>query len=287
MDLHHKIKAIIVLILFNFNLCLSQNEAYGVYSDSIYPKIETDYYEVKKIFVSLNESYNIDPNQKYNFAYHSLKNDDVDYFKKLMKDLILNYGFKYSKYDISLKSNNLKDNSFSNLLKRRDLENWLFNESDSLFPLWIKENPRSFEVRTKIQELVIVDQSMRIGFPDFDSLIWDAISIRDYKNFQSLLSLCDSNGILPNNFDQGYGSLDWFYIFLHNIKSYQTLEIWDEFLPYLEKTYFAGKISNECFIMYDRVLIQFYGYQYYGFFEDVPVKDEKGLYERRLKYGFI
>ena len=71
---------------------------------------------------------------------------------------------------------------------------------------------------------------------------------KDYLNLKTLLQLCDSNGVLPNNFDQGIESSNWFIIYLHNIKSYQTFEIWEEFLPYLERTYLAGKIDNDCFL---------------------------------------
>ena len=277
----------IFLLLFISNLSYSQNPSYKLFDDSIYPIIDKEYDKAKSLFISLNEAYQVDPIFKKIFCFYALKHDDLDYFKNSMKYLIVNYGYKYSKYDLSLSLIDTSKLTLTKLLKDNNLENWLFDVSDSLYPVWIKNNPRSFEVKQKLNEINTIDQAMRIGFNDLDSLTWDAIMKKDYLNLKTLLQLCDSNGILPNNFDQGIGSSDWFTIYLHNIKSYQTFEIWEEFLPYLERTYLAGKIDNDCFVMYDRILAQFYGVQYFGFLEDVPIKDEEHLLERKEKYGFL
>jgi len=110
----------------------------------------------------------------------------------------------------------------------------------------------------------------------------------DRYNISTLKQLANkNNGILPNNFDHGIGtSLIWQGSFLHNLCSGDIMENWNEALPYIENTYFAGKINDSLFRLLDQQLKQHLGVQYYGFEKDTPVIDEEQLVERRMKYGF-
>ena len=280
--------SIVLFYLFTNNLYFAQNPSYKFFWDSIDPILITNYPKAKELFISLEKKHEIDPNIKKFLAVKSLQKNDIEYFKITMQNLIEKQGYKYSKYDLSLESKESSEEKLSSLLKEKKMENWMFQQSDSLYPVWVKNNPKSFEVKKKIEELSILDQAMRVGFTDLDSVVWDVIAKKDYASLKILLKLCDSNGILPNDFDQGIGVyINWSFVFLHNIKSYQTFEIWNEMFPYIEKTYLAGKITSDCFLMYDLTLAQFYGYQYYGFLKDVPIKDEEHLAERKKKYGFL
>ena len=160
----------IFLLLFISNLSFSQNPSYKIFNDSIYPIIDKEYDKAKTLFISLHEEYKVDPIYIKTFSFYALKHDDLDYFKNSMKDLIVNYGYKYSKYDLSLSLIDTSKLTLTKLLKDKNLENWLFNVSDSLYPVWIKNNPRSFEVKQKLNEINTIDQAMRIGFNDLDSL---------------------------------------------------------------------------------------------------------------------
>lgn len=281
-------RALLVSLLLMSNLGISQNNSFRIIFDSINPIVSDNYPKAKRIMRSLERKYQVDPAEKLNFLYVSLENNDIHYFKREIKKMLKYHGFKFSKHD---KSRNSFQNSFVELVNSKQLGDWLCEKSDKYYPRWIKNHPEAFEIKRKIDELFIKDQ-MRVDIYIQDSLcsqiILGQINAIDKNNLKSLLQLCDSKGILPNHIDHGVGTYyPWQTILLHNMKSDDFFEVWEEILPYIEKTYFAGKIGDDLFRLYDQMLHQFFGYQFFGFEKNAPIKDPEHLIERKRKYGFL
>lgn len=276
-----KIATLILFLSLNI-FCNAQNPSFRIIFENIYPIISTDYTRAKQMFIDLEKNHIIDPAEKLLFLYESLRNDDISYFKSEIKGLMENSGYRYSKIERSF------DDNLTLLINEKGLEEWIFSQSDSLYPIWVKNNPRAFEIRKKIDELIIRDQ-MRgfVYYQDSACNLGQELKKLDLSNFYDLMSLVDKNGILPNHIDHGLGTYyTWQIILLHNLYSDRFYEIWERILPYIEKTYFAGKIGDDLFRLYDQCMARQFGYQYYGFEKNIPIKDEEHLAERKRKYGF-
>jgi hypothetical protein len=280
-------------IQFSFSLFFSQNESFRIISEKIDPICSTNYEGAKKIFQEIEEKYQIDPAEKLLFLKYSLENNDIRYFKSSMKKLIKNNGYNYAIEDSKFKQRNF---NFIELIRLKEVESWLIKKSEKYYPIWIKNHQHAFSIKLKIDQLIVKDQ-MRGYFCriyDQDSTVGadKMLAEIDYSNFRELLILADENGILPNHIDHGIGTYySWQGILLHNLKTVSGkdyfLKIWEEILPYIEKTYFSGKIGYDLFQLYDQFLAQNYGYQYYGFEKNVPVFDLEHLEDRKIKYGFL
>lgn len=273
---------LIVIFLTLSLFGISQNPSFRIIFEEIYPIISTDYFKAKQMLIDVEKKYEIDPAEKLLFLYESLRQNDTSYFKSEMKGLMENNGYRYSKRERSL------DDNLTILINEKNLEDWMFTQSDSLYPIWVKNNPRAFEIRRKIDAMIILDQT-RGYFYDMDSTCgsYSELEKLDYSNFIDLISLADKNGILPNHIDHGVGTYyTWEIILLHNLKTDHFFENWERILPYIEKTYFAGKIGDDLFRLCDQWMVRLFGYQYYGFENGVPIKDEEHLAERRKKYRF-
>lgn len=261
-----------------------QNPSYKFIRDSIEPLYSTNYLKAKKLFLNLEKKYEVDPYEKLVFLNSVLENDDVKFFKKEIKVLIKDFGFRYPHFIDTGKQ------LISDVVRRKGLTVWMCTQSEKLYPQWVQNNPRAFEIQTRINELVVSDQR-RVFIFSSDSACADAsmsnVYANDLDNYHQLFLLWDQERILPNNFDQGLGTTQkWELILWHLLKSENHEAIWQQFLPHLERMYFAGKIGDAIFRDYDFILATWFGYQYYGFQGEVPVKDAEHLLERREKYGF-
>lgn len=272
---------------FILNSANAQNPSYGFIYDSIFPLTTNNYKKAKDLFLQIEEQYKVDPNETFLFVKKSLQNNDLPFFKSKIKNLIEDHGLRYSNQEYSL----VFDYEFTTLLKENNIEAWMVKQSDSLFPIWVKNNPRAYEIQRKMHELLIIDQGLRsTRLPVSDSIcdVWTIIEQQDYDNLFALLSTVDSSRVLPNNFDHGIGVYNlWKIVFLHNIKTTKIEDIWNLMQPYLEKTFLEGKISDDCFYMLDYHSSNQFGYQYFGYIKDVPIKTKDNLVEIRRKLGFL
>lgn len=274
---------ILLVILIN-TTGYSQNRSYNIIRDSIDPIISTNYTQAKKIFLSVEKEYNVDPYEKLFFLKSALQNGDVKYFKKEIKVLIKKYGYRFSGYV------NVGQEVIFEVVNQNDLTDWMRLKSEKLYPKWVAENPRAFEIQKIMDELVVADQRRKYMLTNDTNCIEVAVNNlynNDLDNYHQLFLLWDEEHFLPNNFEQGLGTTQkWELILWHLLKSDNHESIWKDFLPHLERLYFAGKIGDSIFRDYDYILATWFGYQYYGFQGDVPVKDIEHLEERRKKYGF-
>lgn len=281
-------------LLFSF-YCYSfgQNETYKVIYDSVYPLIEkNDYQNAKKTWEKYRLSINADPSEQLLFLSFSLKNNDEKFYKKHIVDLMHLYGWSYKATD-TLPENIYKSQLLQEIKQKRLVE-WTIKKSNKYYTKWRNQHPYSIYFQDKMNQLVYADQSIRkyssINSNDSiqNKLLWDLEAQIDNENIEKIIELTKmNNGIIPNNFDNGYGTYFKInFIIWHSLKNPNTIQkTWDLLLPYIEKTYFAGKISYSLFMAYDKWIYQFFGYQYYGTLgENIPVKDSDLLEERKKKY---
>lgn len=284
------VKTFVFIFIFLTYNSFGQNPVFRL-MDSISSIADTNYYLGKKALINLEHKYTVDPAEKLLFLVQSLKNKDIKYFKKSIHKLIINNGFRYSK------DNHELYNRYSHITKyliENGLEEWLLNESAKNYYKWVKNNPKAFEVRCQMENLLEVDQTRTYFYEMWSNKLLDSAEIAqelrkfDNDNLNNLIKITNSIGILPNHFDHGIGTYYlWQISFYHNFYPETIIEVWNKMLPYIEDAYFSGKIGSGLFQLYDFQLNMLFGYQYYGFLKNVPVKDAEGLENRRKKYGFI
>ena len=274
---------LLLLFLMPFYL-FCQNPAYRL-CDSILALAETDYAKAKNQLISVSKKHSIDPCQRVNFLMYSYNHKDYSFLKSQVKYLIKQHGF-------TMQGDKAAFNYYS-LFISGELSAWHKRTYHKYYPKWYKKNIDKIETIHAIEELHTQDQ-MLSKFAEFsiDSSsqasknIFSMIAREDYDHITKIVELSKKNGGLPNNFD--YGPFTYQYIkgiLWHNLKTPENFsKAWDLLFPYLEQAYFKGKISSEFLHIYDYFLNQYYGYQYYGFLANVPVKDKESLAERKKHY---
>jgi hypothetical protein len=247
---------------------------------------DTNYSLAKQKIKTLSRQHKIDPQDKLLFLYSSLQNKDIPYFKKNIKKLIINDGFHYSKY-----YQQTVDINFSQLVKNQNLESWLLNISEKNHYKWVKNHPIAYEIQKQIIEISILDQTRQYlyriqnKFQTSDSIAYFILKENDGIAFERLIKLCQSINGIPNSMDYGIYTSNLFSIsFWHSLYPDCIENNWQRILPFVENTYFEGKIGTDLFWIYDFQLTNHFGYQYYGTIPDVPVKDSLNLTHRQVKY---
>ena len=278
-----KISKLFLLFLMPFYL-FCQNPAYRLY-DSIYVIAETDYIKAKSMFQAIRKKYPIDPLLIGSFLAYSYDHKDYSFLKEEVSYLIKCHGF-------TMQGSKAAFNYYA-LFISGELSVWHKKTYHKYYPKWYKKNIDKMETIQAIDELHTQDQMLSKfaelavdTFSQASKNINSMIAKEDYNHIAKIVELSKKNGGLPNNFDHGaytYQKIQG--ILWHNLKTPENFsKVWDLLFPYLEQAYLKGKISSEFFHIYDYFLNQYYGYQYYGFLANVPVKDKEGLAERKKRY---
>lgn len=276
--------SLLFLLLLISSQLDAQNASYCIINNEIYPALDSNYQYAKTRFLEVENDHRIDPSWELYFLEHSLINKDIDFFKDRIQSLIKLNGYRFTRTDtLRYRQNELHDLIFEN-----QLEDWLLSKSDSLFPLWIAKNPKAYELSQRLEKLRILDQTRGNYYRIYDtcSLSREYLQRIDYENFANLIMICkENNDKVPSTFDIGFGSA-WNLILLHNLRKENMFDIWNMTLPYIEKAYFEGSISESYFRLFDQLLVRQTGYQYYGFEGDKPIWEEEYVKERKSRYNF-
>jgi hypothetical protein len=271
-----------------------QNSMYKIIHDSIYPNLEQNFPFAKKQFVKHYESNLFDPGETAFFCYFLLENDEIKLYKRVVKHLSKNFGWGISFVYPSLVKNTSAEFLISKIYQK-GLYNWTLNATKKNEIKWIAKNPKKHEIGNRITILFNSDQFLRKVLMNFnksndfiDSDIEAKVLFGDDRILTELIGLSvENDSLLPNNFDNGVGiSGKVQIIILHNLKNDHFLDNWNLLLPFIEKTYFAGRISSSIFKAYDIAHEIHFGTQYFGTLDmNIPIKDMSTLKERRLKYA--
>jgi len=285
---------LIVGALFINEHIVAQNNSYTIIYDQVYPRLnEGNYFLAKSLFEDLKQIYNIDPAERVKFSRYALENGDIDYFKSEQIDLIKNYGYFFTSADT------IKFGIYHELLKKNNLLEWLIDQTNQNYPLWVKENPDAFFMQQKILAMTEANKSRYYFYRlmDYHNERNDSLAHNevlkylqdfDFTQLYEIIEISRNNG-LPNNFDFGYNTYYQIQIILTNnmFDKFNFERTWHHIFPLLEMAYFDGKISNTFLFLYDEACEKHYNHQYYGTLENVTVKDSTGLKARRIKFGLF
>ena len=300
--LFHKIMnfLFLLLLLCFSNLCFSQNNSYQIFEDSIFPTMDVNYVESKKIYIKYQQKGSYDPQYCLYFLKKSLVNNDIHFFKKEIIYLMKKYGYHYSFFDTL----SFQESELDIEIKQLNLSKWLVKKSDKLYPKWIRSNSTYIEMYAQMKSAYSSDQLIRKISFDLHPLILEGKtdSILQYiylQNYDSLINYIDlknvliikewchvNNDIMLNNFDNGTEILRIVSLVItHNFKRKKNLiQTWELLYPFVENAYLIGKIPFDFFYYYDEALLKHYGYQYYGTLgEEIPITDSETYNIRRKK----
>ena len=286
-----------ILFFFAFTLpinVISQNECYQFVSEKINPILDSSYWEAKKMWTRYEKKQVIDPTLEIFFLGDALKNNDIRFFKKRIKRLIRDYGFKYSSFDTSLTENS--GTNLNELFHKKDLVNYMLKLNSKYYGTWVKSNLNSNEIRDNLKDIMTKDQHAIISLTfsessficdSMDVLLLERLHSLNVQHFHNLMSLITKIGRLPNNYDDGFYSYNVLQIIVwHNLKVKSSFkDTWSLIFPYYEKAYLDGKVNDDLFWMYDQMLSKHEGKQYYGYLgKNVPIEDEENFNARKEKY---
>jgi len=273
----------------------SQNNSYKFLEQNVYPFIDKgDYERAKENWIHYKHKSSIDPQESFLFAIEALQENDTSFFKQIISGLIKERGFHITINDtLACCRNNVTD-----LFIEKSIIDWLFDEVGKLYPLWLQDHHSILFVEKKVDQLFQNDQIFLEFRPskyfqncpsEVDSAYWKTVAELDLRHISELASLCKSINSIPNHFDHGLGIYYKLgYIVWHNLKIPSNRDFaWKILLPWIDKGYFEGKIGTDLYESYDYWLNQHTGFQFYGFIENVPIKDSVEFGRRLKKYGFF
>lgn len=280
---------IIVLLISHFK-ALSQKKPYFFIYENLDSLVSVNGYEhTKQLIQSYDKKFTVYPDEVLRFLDYSLDNEDVIYYKTCIKSFSKKYGYILSKNDtIDLKY--MGDGTFVKKIEKNGLIDWTMETTQKNYKKWISNNPDVININRKLYALEQKDQYLRIitaSFMHLDSAYYaKELENGDYDNLLSLLQIYKENdSIIPNSFDNGVKHPQAWLVIWHNIKNpNQFNTTWALLMPYIEKTYFAGKIGVYYFQVIDYWMNEFYGEQYYGTLKNVPIRDIEHFEERKKKY---
>lgn len=283
------IVASITIITFT---SFSQNPTYSIIYDSIYPLLESEYNQAKRIWIKCQEIGEIDPNETLLFLSSSLKNGDVRFYKKSIVKLMKEYGWNYTYLD-TLDEKIIRSKLLQEI-KNNGLTTWTLKKSKKHHYKWRIAHPLSIMFQDKIRSIIYTDQIITRFVPNEiitieSELINKMISEIDYENIQEIVHMCNLNdGYLPNHFDNGIGTYSKIMLIIwHNLKTPENIDkTWKALYPYIEKTYLSGKISYTIFMAYDQWYYSIYGKQYYGTLgKAIEIEEKETFIDRKNKLG--
>ncbi|MBS1941498.1 MAG: hypothetical protein JST38_11560 [Bacteroidetes bacterium] len=201
-------------------------------------------------------------------------------FKTVLLDLAANHGF--------FENGPMKINALREALDSGGYAIWLASKRDSCRIHFLRTHIDRSEVMRRMRRIYELDQARALveRYSSVDSVTYSIVTGIDQENLYEIIALAHEYG-LPNDFDDLWNTSGLVELVLFhcgkNPHGFQ--QRWDAIMPYLNKAYAAGKIGSEYLRIYDTTLYMNAGVQYYGTLENAPVRDPKGLPQRRAERG--
>lgn len=232
------------------------------------------YSQQKELFLSIkHRRKKADPVCTLSLLDYALQNNDTAFFKKEMKMLIRNFGYKLDNYSVY--------SGFYVDITTGKLSKWFEKTHKKEYSRWKSRNVNEYIASQKIEALFQSDQSlMRLSselYPllnaESERVFLEELINNEYELiFQNFLSLCSILNELPTNFNSGYlGGNIANLIIDHSISNKLLINKRMELiLPYWQISYDKGEIDDYIFWLYDEASIQFFGYQCYNTHDNFP-----------------
>lgn len=275
-----------LIFLSSSNSAFNQSYPHFSATDSIASVIFDDYQKGKELLESLEKKYKIEPSMEIIFVFQSLRNDDLNFFKKRIKKLVVRHGCNW--FTTIAFQKRTKVIPMLELAEEKKVDKWLMINSDKWIKKWTKNNLLTNEIRLEIEKLVVKDQQL---IKDYMPLINSDTLSRELKNLLSekmqqegkiiindVVKLCQLNGgVLPNSFDNGVGIIGQISMFIgHNseISEENFVYTWGLMTKYIEDAVLQEKIGSDLLLLHDQYSFQWFGYQKYGYLgSEIPVKE--------------
>jgi hypothetical protein len=267
----------------------AQNKTWKYFEDSVTQVAETDYVRAKKNLLNCGPC-KYDPVDLFYFMIPVIRNKDFRFYKKTMKVLIEDFGFQYTYRDTLIQAfeNVLLDEIYLN-----NLHHWTLKTSKKKFPKYIKENPNSIFISNTLNNIRRMDQYSRFYVFNFkykllpkltslDSLdvqkvefhVDSLVNAQDLDHIIQIQDLCIKNGRrLPTNFEGTWNASGKVsFIIFHNLKQGNNIDqVRERLMPYVEKAFLEGSLPAYQFESFDYYLNEYFGVQYYGTLNEVPL----------------
>lgn len=278
------IKLFLVVLSVTIHLSIwSQLSCYQLFYDSIDQVAEKDYAQAKKNYFSLGRQCQWDPINSYFFLEKVLEANDIRTYRRVVNNLIREYGFVYSTFDTLMEN---RIDLVKDLIYTKDLAEWTIKKSNRNHPKWLKDHPNHSIYLAAMKEIHTRDQLVRRMASytywnldeyknQLDTTIMTDLLKReeeiadkvDLENVIKFQTLCVRNNYrLPTNFDACWNitGLTSFVLF-HNFKERTNAEeVFHRLYPYIERAYLDGRIPQHALELFDSYLDDMYGLQYYG-----------------------
>lgn len=278
MSLTPNISTIIKIVLCFFLLApnaIAQVNFRDYVRDSILTKVDSNYTYVKQFYIDLDSNSRFEPKEMEKLLIASLQNNDTAFFLSCLPDLKNKYGFTISG-ESTLELYNMVNRK--NLI---DKVNVLLKDAQSQY---FKNNTQAYSLHNIMNKAFDLDQKYRDYYGRFRFNEWnndlinkslDSMLYRvDFINFLIIEQFCILHICFINNFDFGNGSYEKVQlIFAHVLrhKNSDYTKMFELLNNYAVKAYRENKISSEIFRLFDTLISNEYGFQYFGFVENVEV----------------
>ena len=270
-----KILALFIFLFFSIGLD-AQNPSY-VLMDSVYTLFDKG--ENKKaieLWKQTDSLYRIDPRDESLVLIYFWNALDTTNFKIGLMQLIEHNG---------LEIDDCKGYSFYFECKAGGLKEWYNSVYPDLHNLYLKNHQNDTLINNQFTKIYLLDQSGKYILQGMNETERDVDSI----NFYQILEICHSIKKLPTSFEYHWGVSGVLgLILLHNLKNAPLVTAekrWNEILPFLVQAYNKGNLDDDFIRLYDGIMFEFHGFQYYGTIKDAPIKDVEGLDLRRKQIG--
>lgn len=277
-------KLLLVALVVNFYTSTwSQLSCYQVFYDSIDQVAEQDYLKAKKNYFSFGRQCKWDPINSYFFLEKVLETNDFKTYRRVVNELIIEYGFTYTTFDTLMEN---RIDVVKDLIYTKKLSEWTIKKSKRNHPKWLRDHPNNSIYLAAMKEIHTRDQLVRrmasytywnldkfkdqldttiiAELLELEEEIADKVDLENVIKFQTL---CVRNNYrLPTNFDACWNitGLTSFVLF-HNFKERTNAEeVFHRLYPYIERAYLDGKIPPHALELFDSYLYDIYGLQYYG-----------------------
>ena len=279
-----------ILLLWSMPSCFAQKKPFAYIYESLDSIVQHHGYDAgKSTLQDYQKQYTVDPREISEFIKHSLDAEDISFYKKQARYLSRHYGFLLT-YRDTIGIEWLYPSSLTKKIYEKGLVDWTVKITDKNYSKWASEHTHEMMLNQRLYSMDQKDQYIREVIATScksDSITYQQmIQHWDYENLLELLTIYqDNDSIIPNPFDNGLNNPMGWLIIWHNLKNSKNIDLtWTLLLPYIEKTYFTGKIGRHFFEVYDYWLNEFFGEQYYGTLTGVPIRDEGSFEERKHRY---
>lgn len=242
--------------------------------DRIIMSDSSSYAESKNAWLSIkNHRQKVDPNCTLVLLGESLEHGDTAFFKREMKMLIRNFGYKMNNYT--------RYEGFYKDISNGRLTEWFAKTQEVEFERWKKNNPKAYLASEKLELLFQYDQSLiETSLAINDYLLTDErnAALQQFTNdeykkvYDEFISLCVLLNEMPNNFNSGYMGGNIAHLIIDHSISDRILisERWEKIYPYWQTSYMNGHSDDWVLWLYDEASIELFGFQCYNTHKDFP-----------------